>query len=79
MSYLFFIDESGHDHKNCPYEVRGGIVIHAARLWSFIQQFRDLEIASFGVELADFGIELKGSHLLEKKRFRYARQGEILA
>ena len=21
MSYLFFMDESGHDHKNCPYEV----------------------------------------------------------
>lgn len=78
MSYLFFIDESGHDHKNCPYEVRGGIVIHAASLWSFIQQFRDLEIATFGVELAEFGIELKGSHLLEKKRFKYAHQGALL-
>jgi hypothetical protein len=54
MSYLFFIDESGHDHRNCPYEVRGGIVIHASKLWSFIQQFRDLEIAAFGVELAEF-------------------------
>jgi Protein of unknown function (DUF3800) len=78
MSYLFFIDESGHDHKNCPYEVRGGVVIHASSLWSFIQQFRDLEIASFGVELADYGIELKGSHLLEKKRFKWAAQGEVL-
>jgi hypothetical protein len=78
MSYLFFIDESGHDHKNCPYEVRGGIAIHASSLWSFIQQFKDLEIAAFGVELSDFGIEPKGSHLLEKKRFKYAKQGEVL-
>lgn len=78
MSYLFFIDESGHDHKNCPYEVRGGVVIHAASLWSFIQEFRDLEIAAFGVELSDFGIEIKGSHLLEKKRFRFAQQGDLL-
>jgi hypothetical protein len=33
MSWLLFIDESGHDHKNCPYEVRGGVAIHASRLW----------------------------------------------
>jgi hypothetical protein len=32
LSYLFFLDESGHDHKNCPYEVRGGIVLHASKL-----------------------------------------------
>ena len=75
---LFFIDESGHDHQNCPYEVRGGIVIHASRLWSFIQQFRDLEIAAFGVELSEFNIEPKGSHLLEKRRFKWATQGELL-
>jgi hypothetical protein len=40
MSYLFFIDESGHDHKNTPYEVRGGVVFHAKELWNFIQAFR---------------------------------------
>jgi hypothetical protein len=27
MSYLFFMDESGHDHRNTPYEVRGGVAI----------------------------------------------------
>lgn len=25
MSWLLFLDESGHDHKQIPYEVRGGI------------------------------------------------------
>jgi len=24
MSFLLFVDESGHDHRTMPYEVRGG-------------------------------------------------------
>jgi len=78
MSYLFFIDESGHDHKNTPYEVRGGVAIHASNLWAFIQAFQDLEEACFGTQLSAFNIELKGSRLLERKRFKHAAQGEIL-
>jgi hypothetical protein len=27
VSWLFFLDESGHDHKQTPYEVRGGVVL----------------------------------------------------
>lgn len=42
MSWLLFMDESGHDHKNMPYEVRGGIVIHASEVWPFVQIFRGL-------------------------------------
>jgi hypothetical protein len=78
MSYLFFIDESGHDHKNTPYEVRGGVVFHAKELWNFIQAFRTLEEACFGTQLAEFQVELKGSRLLERKRFKHASQGELL-
>jgi hypothetical protein len=78
MSYLFFIDESGHDHKNTPYEVRGGVVLHAKELWNFIQAFRTLEEACFGTQLSEYQIELKGSRLLEKKRFKHAAQGELL-
>lgn len=78
MSFLFFIDESGHDHRNCPYEVRGGIVLHARKLWPFVQDFRVLEEACFGTELGIFGVEVKGSRLLEKKRFKHASQGELL-
>ena len=32
MAWLFFIDESGHDHKHMPYEVRGGFAIHVSEL-----------------------------------------------
>ncbi len=27
MAWLLFLDESGHDHKQMPYEVRGGVAI----------------------------------------------------
>ncbi|HWG21214.1 MAG TPA: DUF3800 domain-containing protein [Terracidiphilus sp.] len=78
MSYLFVLDESGHDHKACPYEVRGGIVLHASRLWRFVQDVAIREESCFGARLSDFKIEIKGSFLLNKKTFRWAGQGELL-
>ncbi|MFG0315661.1 MAG: DUF3800 domain-containing protein, partial [Planctomycetota bacterium JB042] len=76
MSWLLFLDESGHDHKSMPYEVRGGVAIHASRLWSFVRTVQRLELAAFGTELAQFRKELKGSKLLDRDRFRWAAQGE---
>jgi len=78
MSYLLFIDESGHDHKIAPYEVTGGIALHVSKLWQFVQQMQRLELESFGLRLADYGSELKGSKLLEKKRFKWAAQSDRL-
>lgn len=74
MTWLLFIDESGHDHKNLPLEVRGGVAIHVGKLWPFIQQRQRLEQDSFGVLLADFGKEAKGMKLLAKDRFRWTGQ-----
>jgi hypothetical protein len=74
MSYHLFLDESGHDHRNCPYEVRGGIALHISKLWSFIQSMKALEIRCFGDALHKFGLEIKGERLLKKKRFRIAAQ-----
>jgi hypothetical protein len=76
MSYLLFMDESGHDHRNMPYEVRGGVAIHASRLWSFVQAMRSLEESSFGGVLHQYGKELKGHKLLDKDRFKWAAQGD---
>lgn len=78
MSWLLFLDESGHDHKTMPYEVRGGIALHARKLWAFIQQLKQLELQSFGTELAQFRVELKGSKLLDKDRFRWAGQAPLM-
>lgn len=74
MSWLLFLDESGHDHKHCPYEVRGGIAIHAGKLWAFVQQLQDAEIAAFGAPLHDYQKEIKGAKLLDKDRFKWANQ-----
>ena len=78
MAWLFFIDESGHDHKSMPYEVRGGVAIHVSRLWPFVQEMQRLEVECFGCRLDAYGKELKGSTLVDRKRFRFAGQGETL-
>lgn len=74
MSWLLFMDESGHDHKNMPYEVRGGFAIHAKKLWPFIVAVRTLEQSLFGVDLREQGVEIKGSHLLRPRSFQWAQQ-----
>lgn len=74
MSWLLFLDESGHDHKNTPYEVRGGIAVHATKLWPLIQAVRTLEQSLFGSSLHDHGTEIKGHKLLDKDRFAWAAQ-----
>lgn len=79
MSWLLFLDESGHDHRTMPYEVRGGIALHARELWSFVQDVQRLELASFGTALHQFGKELKGCKLLDKDRFAWAAQGPVMA
>jgi hypothetical protein len=76
MSWLLFLDESGHDHKTCPYEVRGGIALHASKLWPFVQHVQAAELAAFGTSLRDYRKELKGARLLDKDRFRWARQDD---
>ncbi len=74
MSYLLFLDESGHDHRTMPYEVRGGVALHASELWPFVQHMQRLELASFGTALHQFKAELKGCKLLDKDRFKWAAQ-----
>ena len=75
MSYLLFMDESGHDHRTMPYEVRGGIALRISKLWPFIQAMQRLELTTFGTLLHEFRTELKGCKLLDKDRFKWARQG----
>lgn len=78
MSWLLFMDESGHDHRNMPYEVRGGIALHAGRVWPFIQALQRVELDSFGAYLHQYRKEIKGHKLLDKDRFKWARQGPFM-
>jgi len=74
MSWLLFMDESGHDHKTMPYEVRGGVALQDRKVWPFIRAVSDLEQSCFGVRLADFKKEFKGEKLLDKNRIEWAFQ-----
>lgn len=78
MSYLLFLDESGHDHRTTPYEVRGGIALHAAKLWTFVQAIKELEVSCYGAPLHEFGSEVKGHRLLDKDRFKWVAQADDL-
>ncbi len=79
MSYLLFLDESGHDHRAMPYEVRGGVALHAGDLWPFVQEMQRLELACFGTVLHQFRTELKGCKLLDKDRFKWASQAAAMS
>ncbi|MEI7832810.1 MAG: DUF3800 domain-containing protein [bacterium] len=74
MSYLLFLDESGHDHRTMPYEVRGGVALHASKLWSFIRAVAALEQDCFGDRLYRYKTEIKGCKLLDKDRFKWSAQ-----
>ena len=75
MTQLFFMDESGHDRRYTPYEVRGGFSIHVSNLWPFVQKIKALEIECFGSRLE----EIKGSSLLKKNVFEWASRTEELS
>lgn len=78
MSWLLFLDESGHDHKQMPYEVRGGIALQDSQLWPFVQAMQRLERDCFGGQLHQYQLELKGSTLLDRKRFKFASQSSTM-
>ncbi|MCC5877618.1 MAG: DUF3800 domain-containing protein [Candidatus Sumerlaeia bacterium] len=79
MSWLLFMDESGHDHRQMPYEVRGGVALHASKIWPFEQAWRRLEEDCFGASLHHYGREIKGCKLLDKKRVRWSKQAQPMA
>ncbi len=74
MSWLLFMDESGHDHKSMPMEVRGGVAIHASKVWPFICDWNDARDDIFGEAFVELGGEIKGCKLLKKQRFSWSNQ-----
>lgn len=62
-----------------PYEVRGGIALHAGELWPFVQDVQRLELDAYGTSLSQFRTEMKGSKLLDKDRFKWAAQAAAMA
>jgi hypothetical protein len=69
---LFFIDESGTDHNEAPYEVLAAVAIKERDLWNLVQAVNEAEVKFFGGRLSEAGVELKGKKLLKRKTFRQA-------
>jgi hypothetical protein len=73
MAWFLFIDESGQDHKEAPYEVLAGIAIKDETLRSLIGELHDAEVARFGRRYSEGASELKGRRILDRRSFAHAR------
>jgi hypothetical protein len=76
MSYLLFMDESGHDRVASPREVLAGVAIEDRDLWNFVGEVHQAEVRFFGRRVSAGLRELKGEKLLKRKVFRHAGQME---
>jgi hypothetical protein len=74
VSYLLFVDESGVDQHDSPYEVLAGVAIQDQQLWNLVCRIQDAEIEHFGRRVAAGALELKGKSFLKRKTFRLASQ-----
>lgn len=76
MAYFLFIDESGQDHRQSPYEVLGGVTILDRDLWNLIREIQEVELACFGRQYRTKDREIKATKFLKTKTFRLAAQME---
>lgn len=74
MAFFLFIDESGQDHHDSPYEVLAGIAIEDKDLWNFVRSAHELEIDCFGRKYREIDNEIKARTFLKRKTFRLANQ-----
>jgi hypothetical protein len=72
MAFLFFIDESGQDQQNSPYEVLAGVAIEDRKLWPLIHELHKAELSHFGCRYGSPDRELKAKRLLKTKVVRQA-------
>jgi hypothetical protein len=72
MSLFLFVDESGQDQRESPYEVLAGVSVEDRDLWNLITALHASEIEHFGRRYTAGPRELKGKNLLNRKTFRLA-------
>jgi hypothetical protein len=78
MGVFLFVDESGQDQRDSPYEVLAGVAIHEDQLWNLVTDVKEAEVAHFGMRYSEGQRELKGKKLLKRKTFRHARQYRLI-
>lgn len=75
MSWTLFVDESGQDQRESPYEVLAGVAIEDRKIWPLICKISDAQQKFFGMRLFEaYGYEAKAKALLKKKTFKHAMQ-----
>jgi hypothetical protein len=74
MAYILFLDESGHDLKESPYEVIAGIAIEDKSIWNLISEVHLLEHNIFGRRYSQGSRELKARKILKSKTYKLANQ-----
>lgn len=78
MAFFMFVDESGQDQQESPYEVLAGVVIQDKDLWPLIYALHRTELTYFGCRYGTEERELKAKRLLKAKTFRQAKGAEPL-
>lgn len=73
MAVFLFVDESGQDRRESPYEVLAGVAIEDSRLWSLITAIHTAEEQIFAERISRLDMELKAKKLLKRKTFRHAQ------
>lgn len=79
MSFLLFVDESGHDRQESPYAVLAGVAVEDSRVWAVISALRAAEEEFFGQRITKETLELKAKKILKTKVFKHAQQMPALA
>lgn len=74
MAFMMFVDESGHDRRESPYEVLAGVAIQDRDVWPLIEGLSAAEERHLGVRYSRLKGEIKGKHFLKAKTFRLAQQ-----
>ncbi|MES2445194.1 MAG: DUF3800 domain-containing protein [Pseudomonadota bacterium] len=75
MSWALFVDESGQDQRESPYEVLAGVAVEDRRVWPLIRDLSDAQLHIFGMRLFEaYGREAKAQKLLNRKTFKHAGQ-----
>ena len=80
MAYFLFVDESGQDHRNSPYEVLAGVAVEDRDLWNLVKALQAAELRHLGTRYAQATreSEFKGRKLLHRKVFKQAAWMEPL-
>jgi hypothetical protein len=72
MAFFMFVDESGQDQQESPYEVLAGVVIKDTKVWPLVNELHKAELEYFGCRYGTPNRELKAKRLLKAKVFRHA-------